>query len=275
MSTTMPWEDILVAPQACDHFVQLYEHDGFLARAVVRFLGSGLAGGDAAVVIATPEHVRRFTANLARAGLDVPRLVDGDQLVLLDAEESLAAFMAGGLPDRASFVSLVTGALDRVRAAGFAKVRLFGEMVELLRHRSFEAALQLEALWNELLADRQVSLLCGYRLDNFSPETHRDMLPGITRAHSHLIPVEDYQRLARAVEQAYTEVFGTIGDGAALRASLVSRYGDTSRMPAAEGALLALRELSPTLADQVLERARQHYGVGVPTASGATATAHQ
>lgn len=56
-------------------------------------------------------------------------------------------------------------------------------------------------------------------------------------------------------------MFGTIGNGEALRARVLSRYGETSRMPAAERALLALRELSPMLADQVLERARYHYVV--------------
>ena len=41
---------------------------------------------------------------------------------------------------------------------------------------------------------------------------------------------------------------------------VLADHAGALRMPAAEGALLALRALAPTLADQVLERARQHYG---------------
>lgn len=266
---TASWEELLDSSRPCDHLVQLYEHDGFLTRAVVRFLATGLVQEEGAVTIATPDHVRRFAVGLGRAGLDVRDLVDRNQLAILDAEESLARFMVGGMPDRAAFVTLVREVLERVRDAGFSKVRLFGEMVELLRHRSFEAALRLEALWNEVLADERVSLLCAYRLDNFSREAHRNVLHDISRSHSHLIPVEDYPRLGQAVDRAYADVFGTSGDGAALRAVLASRGAGTTHMPPAEGALLALRELSPTLADQVLERARLHYAVALPPSAPA------
>lgn len=258
-----PWEEILRAASARDHLVQLYEHDGFLARVVTRFLAAGLRGGEAAVVIATPEHADRFGPGLSGMGLDVAALRAAGQLVVLDAAATLAEIASGDTPDGAAFTRLLTETLARVRAAGFSGVRLFGEMVELLRARRLDAALELEALWNDLLAEQEVSLLCAYRIDNFSRDAHRRGLGAITRAHSHLIPVEDYARLERAVERAYADVFGASGDGAALHASLVARPGvGRTSMPAGEEALLALRDLSPTLADQVLERARDHYHAG-------------
>ncbi|HJR49862.1 MAG TPA: MEDS domain-containing protein [Gemmatimonadales bacterium] len=260
MSAATSWEEVLRAPKPRDHLVQLYQREAFLTRAVVRFLTAGVEHGEGSVVIATPDHVRGFQAGLRRAGLDVDGLVQRHQVVILDAEDCLARFMVDGLPDRAAFVALVSAEIDRVRGAGFARVRLFGEMVELLHARSLEAPLQLEALWNELLTDRGVSLLCAYRIDNFSHAAHHGPLREISRAHSHLIPVEDYERLGEAVNRAYAEVFGAVGESEALLGMVHAAHAGAPHMPAAEGALLALRALAPTLADQVLERARHHYG---------------
>lgn len=64
-----------------------------------------------------------------------------------------------------------------------------------------------------------------------------------------------------------------MGNGEALRASILSGYTGTSRMPVAEGALLALRDLSLTLADQVLARARYHYAVDQAVSASSTPAA--
>jgi len=205
-----------------------------------------------------------FTDRLAAAGFDVPDLVDRQQLVVLDAEQCLAQFMVDGMPDRVAFFTLVKGVLDRTRAVGFANVRLYGEMVDLLWDHNLEATLELEALRNEVIANQGVSLLCAYRIDNFDRNVHRGVLHRLCHCHSHLIPVEDYERLDRAVERAYADVFGVSGDGGRLRTLLMSDHPPTPEMPSAQGALLALRQVSPNLADSVLERARLHYDVAAP-----------
>lgn len=266
--TTASWESLLDSPTSCDHFVQLYQDDAFLARAVFHYLGAGLAKNEAIVIIATPAHRALFTDRLAAAGFDVPELVRRRQLLVLDAEECLAQFMVNGMPDRVAFVTLVKGALEPPRAAGFTSVRLYGEMVDLLWEHSLAATLELEALWKELLADQDVSLLCAYRIDNFNRNVHRDILHRLCHCHSHVIPVEDYERFDRAVARAYAEIFGTAGDGETLRALLTSGYAAAPAMPPAQRALLALREVSPNLADSVLDRARLHYAGPIPPPAG-------
>jgi MEDS: MEthanogen/methylotroph, DcmR Sensory domain len=260
MTPPPSWEEQLRAPRPGGHLVQLYRDDAFLARAVVHFLSTGLRAGEGAVVIGTPAHRVVFAERLAAVGLNVATAVDRGQLLLLDAEHCLAEFMMGGMPDRARFFALVTGVVDRARAGGCPKIRLFGEMVNLLWDRNADGALALEAFWNEVVADQGVSLLCAYRIDNFDRHAHRDRLHLISRRHSHLIPVEDYGRLEEAVDHAYADVFGRSGDGAALRRLMTARCPSAPEMPPGESALLALRELSPRLADLVLERARHHYG---------------
>ena len=267
--TTTSWESQLRAPAPCDHFVQLYQDEAFLARAVFHFLGAGLAKSEAVVIIATPAHNALITDRLAAAGFDVPDLIARRQLVVLEAEQCLGQFMVDGLPDRVAFFTLVKSALDPIRAAGFATVRLYGEMVDLLWDHNLAGTLELEALWGELVAEQGVSLLCAYQIDNFDRNSHQSILHRLCHCHSHVIPVEDYERFERAVTRAYADVFGTAGDGETLRTLLTADGAVTPQMPSGQRALLALRGVSPSLADSVLERARLHYdGAPSPASTG-------
>jgi hypothetical protein len=239
--------------------VQLYTDESFLVRAVTHYLGAGLANGEAAVLVATPEHITAVSARLG-ATLDLAAAQERDQLVLLEAETCLARFMVDGRPDRAAFLALANGVLDRVQAAGHGKVRLFGEMVNLLWERNLPATIELEALWGEVVAERQVCLLCAYRLDNFDARVHRGLLHRISRSHSHLVPVEDYERLEAAVDLAYRDVFGQSGDTATLRQLLVAQPSAAwAAMPRAQAALVALRDVRADIADDVLARTRVYY----------------
>ena len=97
--------------------------------------------------------------------------------------------MADGVPDRAVFRSVVTPILDRLRDAGYKKIRLFGEMVNVLwPHNSDAATVRLEELWNELIADYELCLLCAYHVDPVDVELRRGILHRITRCHSHSFP---------------------------------------------------------------------------------------
>jgi hypothetical protein len=256
MTAPPSWKALLGTPSASDHFVQLYTDDDFLARAVVHFVGAGFAGGEAAVLIATPAHIALFSDRLP----DAPAAMARGQLVVLDAEATLKSFMVDGMPDRETFVEVVMGVLDRVRAAGYSKIRLYGEMVNLLwEEGALEPAVRLEELWNDLLAEQRLPLLCAYRLDNFDRYAHRNALTSISRVHSHLIPVDDYERFDLAVDRAYTDVFGRDGDAEVLRDLLVASLGPMSAMPRAQAALFALRDVNGHTADAVLERAKEYY----------------
>ena len=51
-----------------------------------------------------------------------------------------------------------------------AKVRVFGEMVSQLRHKDLAGTTRLEELWNEVIEEHSVALLCTYALDH--PHDH-------------------------------------------------------------------------------------------------------
>src|SRR5947208_13599485 len=95
------------------HFVQFYQSDEpLLNRNVGRFLWDGLLRGDALLVIATPERRDSLSRHLARLGADVSLIRGRRQFTLLDAQETLAAFMVNGLPDWSRFQATIAQALE-------------------------------------------------------------------------------------------------------------------------------------------------------------------
>jgi uncharacterized protein (DUF2336 family) len=84
------------------------------------------------------------------------------------------------------------------------------------------------------------------------------MLPRLGTNHSHLIPVEDYARLERAVADALRDVVGP-EEARVLEGRLLSDYRQPFAMPRPQALLLALRQAVPTVADPVLQRSRELY----------------
>jgi len=111
-----------------------------------------------------------------------------------------------------------------------------------------------------VLAGHAASLLCAYRIDPFHRHAHRGGLHRVVCCHSHLVPVDDYERLDRAVERALDETFGS--DAEELCSLLTARYPSVTSMPAAEETLFAVRCLSPSIGDALLDRGREHYRSG-------------
>ena len=253
---------MLGAPEPGQHIAQLYTDRGFLARGVARFVGDGLRRGDGVVVIATPMHWRAAARELSRDAVSIDEAEAAGRLVVRDAEQILSTFMVDGLPDRTRFLDAIGGILSQVRAAGASRIRAFGEMVDLLRHRNLAATWRLEELWNEALREHGIALLCGYSLDVFDPGTYRGLLQEVGAVHSHVVPADDYARFDHAVARAYEEVFGGGADADDLRRAFLEYYDRPAAMPDAGAALLALRELVPGTVNAVLDSARRHYAAG-------------
>ena len=70
-----------------EHFCQFYEDDAVLLDTIDGFIGPGLNAGEAAIVIAVPDHLQCLTKKLERRGLDVAALIAADQFIALDAAE--------------------------------------------------------------------------------------------------------------------------------------------------------------------------------------------
>ena len=192
-----PLDSLLRRPYPCDHIIQVYSNDNVLIRALSRFVGGGLEQGEAAVVIAVPQHISALSRELTANGIR-SKAEDG-AFVAIDAERCLAGFMVDVMPDPVAFRSAMTAILDRLRDAGYRKIRLFGEMVNLLWEENLEATLRLEELWNGLVAEYQVCLMCAYRIDSTGADRKRGVLHLITRSHSHSFSEEHDALLTQAI----------------------------------------------------------------------------
>src|SRR2546425_4420896 len=80
------------------HAVRFYENDKSLAQIVAQFLSDGLAAGNPGIVVATPAHRAAILRELVATSLDVVQLQRSNDLVLLDAQETLSIFMTNGKP---------------------------------------------------------------------------------------------------------------------------------------------------------------------------------
>ena len=256
------WDHILSHAAPRDHVVQLYQDQDFLNRAVCRFAGAALANGEGLILVPTAEHWNAFRPRLEAEGVDVRAAQKRGQLTVVDADETLPRFMGKALPDAPVFLGIAGEIIRRTRAAGSSpKVRWWGEMVNVLWERGDVAAsMNLEDLFDRVAREQDIAIFCSFLMDNFDGEIHTHMLPRLGENHSHLIPVEDYARLERAVADALRETVGA-DEARVLESRLLAQYHAPFNMPRAQALLLALRQALPAVAAPVLERSRDLYAV--------------
>jgi hypothetical protein len=254
------WDRLLAEAGPRDHVVQLYQDQDFLNRAVCRFAAAALANGEGVILVPTVKHWDAFRPRLVDEGIDVEAAQKNGQLTIVDADETLPRFMRDGMPDSPVFLGLAADVVARARGGDrFPKVRWWGEMVNLLWERGDVAAsMNLEDLFDQLAHKHDIAIFCSFLMDNFNGEIHTRMLPRLGENHSHLIPVEDYARLERAVADALRDTVGP-NEARVLESELLTRYPATYNMPRAQALLLALRQVLPTVSDSVLQRSGKLY----------------
>ncbi len=220
------------------HVVQLYTDDAFLLDGLDKLVGAALESGNAAVIIATREHVCGLEDRLRSRGLDLSRATRDGRYVLLDAAETLSKFMVNGSPDSVRFAELMADVIIRATVACESdrpKVTAFGEMVALLWARGqADAAERLEDLWNDLARKHRFSLHCAYPLRSFSKEGHTERFQRICAAHTRVIPNESYAALVTEED----------------------RLRNIAHLQQKEQAHDALQRIQGALQEEVAERAR-------------------
>ena len=255
-----PWDRVIANAVPCNHIVQLYQDPDFLNRAVCRFAGAAIANGEGVILVPTLAHWNTFRPRLVAEGVDVEAAQERGQLTVVDAEQLLPRIMRDAMPDSPVFLGLAGEVIGQARAgARYQKLRWWGEMVNVLWERGEVAAsMNLEDLFDQLARKHDIAIFCSFLMDNFNGEVHAHLLPRLGTNHSHLIPVEDYARLERAVADALRETVGP-QEARALENRLLFQYRPPFDMPRAQAILLALRQVVPTVADPVLRRSRDLY----------------
>jgi hypothetical protein len=254
------WCGLLAGAEPRDHIVQLYQDQQFLNRAVCRFAAAAITNGEGVILVPTVAHWDAFRPRLESEGVDVKAAEQRGQLTIVDADDLLPEFMRNGMPDSPVFLGLAANVVSQARGDGrYPKVRWWGEMVNILWERGDVAAsMDLEDLFDHLAHEQDIAIFCSFLMDNFDGDVHARMLPRLGENHSHLIPVEDYSRLERAVSDALRDTVGP-DESRVLESQLLSRFASPFHMPRSQALLLALRQTLPLVADDVLRRSRTLY----------------
>ena len=185
------------------HAVRFYENKESLCRIVAEFLGEGLVAHEPAVVIGTPEHCAGIIAELRTRHFDIEGMLQARDLVVLDARETMSAFMVDGFPDSDLFHATTSEAIERVsRGRPASRIRAYGEMVDLLWQDGHTvAAVRLEMLWNKLAMTHDFSLLCGYSMGSFYKDAS---MAEICDQHSHVVGLDGSAARASAERRQTT-----------------------------------------------------------------------
>jgi hypothetical protein len=245
--------------ESCPHMVQLYRDGDEIAATVAELFSEGLAAGEPAIAIATDQHLALFAARLRDHGWNPVELQERGMLLLADAEATLSSLLVDGAPSPVKFEEIIGGLVARAsEEAGGARVRAYGEMVDLLwQRRDPEGAVTLEELWNDLGTCMEFSLLCGYRIDIFDRTAQVTFLPQVCRTHSRVLSGDNAERIDHAVNTALTETLGRTD--AEKVYTLVAAQVRAEAVPPAQLALMWVSAHMPRTAEHVLAAARAHY----------------
>lgn len=167
-----------------EHALHLYEEESTLATHVASFLEPAFAGEQAVIAIATYGHLAAIEQRLRATGYDIDAARRSGRYISVDAERLLPQLMHDGLPSAGAFGALIGSPVGAL-AGRYGEVRAFGELVQLLwRDGKRAAALRLEDLWNELLGQQRLSVICGYRVRTIRG-TEGPLVEEIVRRHWH------------------------------------------------------------------------------------------
>ena len=212
------------------HQVQFYNTEEHLVKVVSDFFGpffdQSHEGGLCAVIIAR-SHPLRYLKDLfvsggyrrkslekeQEYGIELlhhagPSINEDRYVLLADARRVLEKLVQGAEIKIRRFEKVmgdILSQIPRTQMDGYqpkSSVYAYGEMVDILCERGQHLlALDLEEVWNYFLATRDISLLCGYRLDSFRDRLLAPVFQRICHSHTLVSPTESYSTLYTAKQQ--------------------------------------------------------------------------
>lgn len=175
----------MIAPPAGHgpHVARFFDTETSRTGAVLAYVVDALQSGDCVLVVSTAGHWQAIAQRLAARG---GAAAGAGRLSVLDAETLLDQLLVDGEIDAVRFDQTV-GSLVRQMTAGGVRLRVYGEMVDLLAEAgSFAAAERLEWLWNRLAASVAFTLLCGYSAVHFGHPRTAAALRRICDCHTRV-----------------------------------------------------------------------------------------
>lgn len=181
---------LLVNPHPCGHIVYPYTDENLVGQAVALFASAGLRNGEGVILIMSAAHCESIRLRLDLEGIPTEAYERFGRLICVTAEELLSKFVRDGALDENIFKLEIGRLIETAQTSAgdraTTKVRIFGEMVSQLRNKDLDSTERLEQLWNDVIKDHAVSLLCTYALHGSG-----DHIPEVlVRLHSHSLELE-------------------------------------------------------------------------------------
>jgi DNA-binding NarL/FixJ family response regulator len=170
------------------HEVAFYPTETSLAMGLARYIEATAHRGNVIVTIATDPHRQLIIETLSARGLHLADLARKGRCTWLDPDETLSLFMVDNWPDASRFRKvlgdLVKSAVESAKQ-GNRRVAACGELAPILWARgNRNAAIEIEALWDEMCAAHGIDTLCGYVSATADRDRHLRQFNRICAAHS-------------------------------------------------------------------------------------------
>ena len=168
------------------HMVELFDSTETLVDTVSGFLSDGLNRGEDALVMMRLAQWNSVASKLTSRNVSLSNAIATGRLTVLDGARTLARIILHGAPCRGLFEEVIGKTVRQICAAGI-RVRVYADLVDALAAEgNFHGAHELEKMWNDLTAQEQVTVLCGYSAATFhGPDAH-DTLKSICRSNTNI-----------------------------------------------------------------------------------------
>ena len=170
------------------HTLEFYTDDSHFFDEVSQLVGARLRSGEQVVVV-TSEATRTGVAQRLQAQqVNLAMLAKRGQYLAQDSALALSQVMHGGRLDKERVAEGIEG-LDRMRLAGpngpRGRLTIIGDVsASLCRNGDFEAAVELERMWDDLTRGLPFFTVCSYPIDCFEHSKTRNQLPNVCAEHS-------------------------------------------------------------------------------------------
>ncbi len=169
------------------HTVQFHANDSHYLDDISQLVAATLRSGEQIAIVTSEANLIGVAQRLQARQMNVAMLQERGQYVATDSAEALSQVMRDGKPDQERLAEIIHG-LDRLRLAapnGPGRLTIVGDItVSLCRNGDFEAALEIERIWNELTRALPFFTVCSYPIECFEHEEARNQLPNVCAEHS-------------------------------------------------------------------------------------------
>jgi CheY-like chemotaxis protein len=172
-------------PITVPHELEVFGDDESLLYSLVNYVKRALDAQSTAIVMASAEHLVGMRGRLRLEGVDISDSIRRGNYIQVDVHDLLSSFMTDGRPDSVRFEQISGGLIREAIKRNKGEVAVCGECAPILwSEGKFQAAIDIERLWDRLARMYPVHTLCGYTQDHGVDLEKHPSFPRICSHHT-------------------------------------------------------------------------------------------